>query len=155
MITKSDILILLDEQSEKGVNIDRYLQELYQTTSIPISVIKFLNDNRSFDVAQFYEKIRRSYNKKKSDLYINIVKELDNVEDVLTTLSSYVLQANIFAKKLDDDAKEMFYRSSRLEEVTGVLNNYYKTYDIDKCVRLLSLLKADIKLFEGLKEDKQ
>lgn len=155
MITKSDILILLDEQSEKGVNIDRYLQELYQTTSIPISVIKFLNDNRSFDVAQFYEKIRRSYNKKKSDLYINIVKELDNVEDVLTTLSSYVLQANIFAKKLDDDAKEMFYRSSRLEEVTGVLNNYYKTYDIDKCIRLLSLLKADIKLFEGLKEDKQ
>ena len=32
-----------------------------------------------------------------------------------------------------------------------VLNNYYKTYDIDKCRIVLSLIKADIKLFEEIR----
>ena len=110
-----------------------------------------MNYNRSFDVANFYEKIRYNYNKKRSDLYLNIVKELDNVEDVLTTLASYNLQVLLYARKLDD--KEMFYRNSRVEEVTRVLNNYYKTFDIDSCIKILSLIKADIKLFEAIRKE--
>lgn len=153
MVTKSDITILLNDLQEKGVDINGYLKELYSTSSIPLNIIKFLNDNRSFDVANFYEKIRYNYNKKRSDLYLNIVKELDNVEDVLTTLASYNLQVLLYAKKIED--KEMFYRNSRVEEVTRVLNNYYKTFDIDSCIKILSLIKADIKLFEAIKKDKE
>lgn len=153
MVTKSDITILLNDLQERGIDINRYLKELYSTSSIPLNVIKFLNDNRSFDVANFYEKIRRNYNKKRSDLYLNIVKELDNVDDVLTTLASYNLQVLLYGRNVED--KEMFYRNSRVEEVTRVLNNYYKTFDIDSCVKILSLIKADIKLFEAVKKNAQ
>lgn len=155
MITKGDVTILLNDLQEKGVDINGYLKELYSTSSIPSSIIKFLNENRSFDIANFYEKLRHNYNKKRSDLYLNIVKELDdNVEEVLTTLASYNLQVLLYAKSLED--KEMFYRNSRVEEVTRVLNNYYKTFDIESCVKVLSLIKADIKVFESLrKEDKE
>ena len=55
----------------------------------------------------------------------------------------------LFARKLDN--KELFYKFSRVEEVTRVLNNYYKTYDIEKCRLILSLIKADLKLFEAIK----
>ena len=151
MVTKSDITILLNDLQERDIDINGYLKELYSTSSIPLNVIKFLNDNRSFDVANFYEKIRRNYNKKRSDLYLNIVKELDNVDDVLTTLASYNLQVLLYGRNVED--KEMFYRNSRVEEVTRVLNNYYKTFDIDSCVKILSLIKADIKLFESVKKN--
>jgi DNA-binding Lrp family transcriptional regulator len=155
MITKSDVTILLNDLQERGVDINGYLRELYSTPSIPSNIIKFLNENRSFDIANFYEKLRHNYNKKRSDLYLNIVKELDdNVEEVLTTLASYNLQVLLYARNLED--KEMFYRNSRVEEVTRVLNNYYKTFDIESCIKVLSLIKADIKVFESLrKEDKE
>lgn len=151
MITKSDVTLLLNDLQDKGIDINGYVRELYSTSSIPANILKFLNDNRSFDIANFYEKLRRNYNKKRSDLYINIVKEdTDDIEEVLTTLASYNLQVLLYARQLED--KEMFYRNSRVEEVTRVLNNYYKTFDLEKCVKLLSLIKADIKAFESLKE---
>ena len=151
MITKSDITLLLNDLQDKGIDINGYVRELYSTSSIPTNIIKFINDNRSFDIANFYEKLRRNYNKKRSDLYINIVKEdIDDIEEVLTTLASYNLQVLLYARQVKD--KEMFYRNSRVEEVTRVLNNYYKTFDLEKCVKLLSLIKADIKAFESLKE---
>lgn len=149
MITKGDITLLLDDLKERGIDINGYLKELYSTPTIPVNIIKFLNDNRGFDIANFYEKLRYNYNHKRSDLYLNIVKELDDVEDVLTTLASYNLQVLLYARKVKD--KEMFYRNSRVDEVTKVLNDYYDTFDIDKCVKVLSLIKADIKLFEQLK----
>ena len=151
MITKSDVTLLLNDLQDKGIDINGYVRELYLTSSIPANILKFLNDNRSFDIANFYEKLRRNYNKKRSDLYINIVKEdTDDIEEVLTTLASYNLQVLLYARQVKD--KEMFYRNSRVEEVTRVLNNYYKTFDLEKCVKLLSLIKADIKAFESLKE---
>lgn len=151
MITKSDVTLLLNDLQDKGIDINSYVRELYSTSSIPTNIIKFINDNRSFDIANFYEKLRRNYNKKRSDLYINIVKEdTDDIEKVLTTLASYNLQVLLYARQVED--KEMFYRNSRVEEVTRVLNNYYKTFDLEKCVKLLSLIKADIKAFESLKE---
>lgn len=150
MITKNDILLLLTELQNKGEDVNTYINSLYKTKDIPLSTIKYINDKRQIDVVDFYEKIRKSYNNKKSDLYINIVKEtLDNLDDILTTLASYNLQVLLFARKLDN--KEAFYRATRVEEVTRVLNNYYKTFDIDKCRLMLSLIKADIKLFEAIK----
>lgn len=149
MLKKTDVLLLLTELQDNGIEVDRYIKQLYKTSNIPLDIIKFINDNRQIDVAQFYEKLRSNYNKKKSDLYINIVKEIDDLDDILTTLAAYNLQVLLFSKKLDN--KELFFKASRVEEVTRVLNNYYKTYDIDKCRLVLSLIKADIKLFEEIR----
>jgi hypothetical protein len=148
MLKKTDILMLLTELQDSGINVDHYIRQLYKTSSIPLDIVKFINDNRQIDVAQFYEKLRSNYNKKKSDLYINIVKEIDDLDEILTTLAAYNLQVLLFSKKLDN--KELFFKASRVEEVTRVLNNYYKTYDIEKCRLVLSLIKADIKLFEEI-----
>ena len=149
MIKKTDILMLLTELQEKGEDVSKYIKTLYKTPEIPLDTIKFINEHRELDVVSFYEKVRSNYNHKKSDLYINIVKETDDLSEILTTLAAYNLQVLLFAKKLTN--KDAFYKASRVEEVTRVLNNYYKTYDIDKCRLLLTLIKADIKLFEGIK----
>ena len=150
MIKKTDLVMLLTDLQDRGENVSKELTSLYKTTSIPLDIIKFVNNKRPLDVAQFYEKLRYNYNHKRSDLYINIVKEVDDIKEVLTTLSAYNLQVLLYARKLDDP--EMFYRNSRVEEVTRVLNNYYKTYDISACNTVLSLIKADIKLFEEVKD---
>ena len=150
MIKKHDILLLLTELQDNGEDVSKYISTLYKTKDIPIETIKFINDKREIDVAAFYERLRSNYNHKKSDLYINIVKEdLTNLDEILTTLAAYNLQVLLFARKLDN--KELFYKFSRVEEVTRVLNNYYKTYDIEKCRLILSLIKADLKLFEAIK----
>lgn len=149
MLKKSDILTLLMALRESGEPVDTYISNLYKRVEIDPNTIKFINDKREIDLARFYEKLRKSYNSKHSTLYINIVKEDIPLEDILTTLASYNLQALLFAKKVDN--KDLFYRASRVEEVTRVLNNYYKTYDIDQCKTVLTLIKADIKLFEALK----
>ena len=149
MLKKTDVLMLLTELQENGENVDKYIKNLYKGVAIPLDTIKFINDHRQLDVAQFYEKIRSNYNHKKSDLYINIVKDIDDLDEILTTLAAYNLQVLLFGRKIQN--KEMFYKASRAEEVTRVLNNYYKTYDIDKCRLVLSLIKADIKLFEEIR----
>lgn len=149
MINKNDLFLLLNELKEKGVDINGYVKELYSTSTVPLNVIKFINEHRSLDIANFYEKLRYNYNHKKSDLYINIVKEVEDLESILTTLAAYNLQVLLYAKKIRD--KETFFRNTRVEEVTKVLNTYYKTFDIDACSKLLSLIKADIKLFESIK----
>ena len=150
MIKKNDILLLLTELQDNGEDVSKYISTLYKTKDIPIETIKFINNKREIDVASFYERLRSNYNHKKSDLYINIVKEdLNDLDEILTTLAAYNLQVLLFARKLDN--KELFYKFSRVEEVTRVLNNYYKTYDIEKCRLILTLIKADLKLFEAIK----
>ena len=150
MIKKNDILLLLTELQDNGEDVSKYISTLYKTKDIPIETIKFINNKREIDVASFYERLRSNYNHKKSDLYINIVKEdLTDLDEILTTLAAYNLQVLLFARKLDN--KELFYKFSRVEEVTRVLNNYYRTYDIEKCRIILSLIKADLNLFEAIK----
>ena len=73
MITKNDCILLLTELEERGIDTKSALREAI-SQGPTISVIKFINDNRQLDLTTFYEKIRKSYNNKKSSLYINIVK---------------------------------------------------------------------------------
>lgn len=150
MVTKNDLILLLTEMEEAGVDVDKYLLKATISNSINLEVLKFINDNRQLDVAAFYELIRKNYNSKKSPLYKNIVREeLAEPEDVLTTLAALNLQILLFAKKLDNN--EMFLKHSRAEEITRVLNSYYKTYDLIPCFKLLKLIKADLKAFESIK----
>ena len=150
MVTKNDLILLLTEMEEAGVDVDKYLLKATISNNIDLEVLKFINDNRQLDVAAFYELIRKNYNSKKSPLYKNIVREeLAEPEDVLTTLAALNLQILLFAKKLDNN--EMFLKHSRAEEITRVLNNYYKTYDLIPCFKLLKLIKADLKVLESIR----
>lgn len=150
MVTKNDLILLLTEMEESGIDVEKYLLKASISNNINLEVLKFINDNRQLDVANFYEMIRKNYNTKKSPLYKNIVKEeLKDSKDVLTTLSALNLQILLFAKKLDDD--KMFLKHSRAEEITRVLNTYYRNYDLIPCFKLLKLIKADLKAFESIK----
>ena len=74
MITKNDCYLLLAEIKENGVDTNQVMKRLVSMSSPDIEVIKFINDNRELDLTRFYEKLRYSYNHKKSNLYKNIVK---------------------------------------------------------------------------------
>jgi len=149
MITKNDIILLLTELQENNINVDNYLRKTILSESINLDALKFINDNRQLDVAKFYELLRKNNNSKKSPLYKNIVKEeLSSADDVLTTLAALNLQILLFAKKLDDN--QMFLKHSRGEEITKVLNNYYATYDLIPCYKLLKLIKADLVALEHI-----
>ena len=147
MVTKTDLVLLLTELQDSGIEVKNYLSKVLSSPSVSLDVLKFINDQRQFDVASFYELLRKNYNSKKSPLYKNIVKEdLGDPQEALTTLAALNLQILLFAKKLQDD--KMFLKHSRAEEITRVLNNYYKTYDLIPCLKLLKLVKADLVAFE-------
>ena len=146
MITKNDILLLLTELQESGADVNAYFTKAITAPNVSLEVLKFINDQRQLDVAAFYELLRKNYNSKKSPLYKNIVREDVKPEEVLTTLAALNLQILLFAKKLEDD--KMFLKHSRAEEITRVLNNYYKTYDLLPCLKLVKLIKADLVAFE-------
>ena len=147
MLTKNDLLLLLTEIEATGKDVDLLITKLLKVDTISYEVLKFINDERQFDVSVFYELLRKNYNKKRSSLYINLVKEdTDASAEVLVTLSALNLQIMLFAKKLPDS--KMFLKHSRAEEITRVLNNYHKTYDLIPCLKLLKLIKADLVAFE-------
>jgi len=146
MITKNDCLLLLSELKGQGVNTDEQFAKLLKQSEPTIETIAFINENRQLDLTAFYKKLKKSYNKKNSKLYINIVKDIDDPVDVLTTLSALETQVLLFAKGLEN--KQMFLRHARAEEISLVLHNYFKTYDITNCIKLLRLIKSDIKALE-------
>lgn len=150
MITRNDCLLLLADMSDNGIDTEDATRKLVMSNDVPIEVIKFINDHRQLDLSAFYEKLRKSYNNKKSNLYINLVKEdLDEPSKLLSTLASLQLQILLFSDKAED--REMFLRHSRAREVALVLSNYFKTYDLTNCVKLLRLVKADLKALESIK----
>lgn len=147
MLTRNDLILLLTEIEHTGIDVSKQLNLLFRSEKIPTSVLRFINEARPFDVAEFYEMLRKSYNQKKSPLYLNLVREeFNDPNEVLTTLSALNLQIMLFARKLDDN--KMFLKHSRGEEITAVLNNYYKTYDLIPCLKALRVIKADLKSFE-------
>lgn len=149
MITKNDCLLLLADLEDSGIDTKEALRELSKN-GMTIEIIKFINDNRQLDLSAFYEKLRWSYNHKKSQLYKNIVKEIENPQEVLTTLSAMMTQILLFSKNVED--KQLFLRHARAQEISAVLTNYFKTYDISTSIKLLRLIKADLKCLESVKE---
>ena len=148
MITKNDCLLLLYDIKSKGVDTDEQIKALVSSPTLPIEVIKFINDNRQLDLLDFYEKIRKNYNKKKSNLYINIVKEIEEPNEVLTTLSAMLTQILLFSKGVSD--KQMFLRHARANDICKVLGLYFSNYDLTNCLKLLRVIKADICVCEHI-----
>ena len=149
MITKNDCLTILVALEDKGINIDKPMRKLVTAKDIPTEVLKFILDNRGIEVANFYEMLRKKHNQKKSPLYHNIVKDIEDTDEIITTLACLLVQITLYGNKLPAN-KEIFQREVRAEEITRVLNNYYNTVDYAQCLALLKLLKADLLVLEHI-----
>ena len=148
MVTKRDCILLLTEMSNSGVNVDDMLKKAMSSVDVDEDVLKYLNDSRQIDANAFYEKLRKSYNQKKSTLYKNIVTcdEVDCTETALTTLASLNLQILLFASKVEN--YRVFLRSVRFEEINQAMLNYSRTYDLVPCIQVHQIIKSDLKVFE-------
>ena len=147
MITKNDCLSILTKLDESGVSgANSYVRKLVVARDIPLEVLKFISDNRGLEVSKFYEMLRKSHNQKKSPLYTNILKEVDDPQEVITTLSCLLTQILLYGKKLDN--RDQFFREVRAEELTRVLNNYFKTGLYEECLHLIKVLKSDLLVLE-------
>lgn len=152
MITRRDCLLLLSELAAHGVDTNAMTRLALKSQDVNIDVIKFINDNRQLDANAFYEKVRKSYNHKKSNLYKNIVTcdEVDCSDSVLTTLAALNLQILLFMDKVSDT--RMFLAHTRFEEINQALLNYSKTFDLVPCIKVLQIVKADLKAFEYINQ---
>lgn len=150
MISKNDLILLLTDLQEKGIDVDKELNATIKS-GVTVDTIGFVNAHRQLDLHKFYEKIRKSYNEKHSNLYINIVREIEDVTKVLTTLSALETQILIFSKGAEN--REMFLRHSRALEISRVLSNYFQTYDLKPCIKLLQLIKADLKCLQEVSKN--
>lgn len=149
MITKNDCLTLLVSLEDKGIDIDRPMKKLVTSREIPMDVLKFILDYRGIEVANFYEMLRKKHNQKKSPLYHNIVKDITDVDEIITTLACLLVQITLYSKKLQSN-KDIFQREIRAEEITRVLNHFYTTGEFDQCIALIKLLKADLLVLEHI-----
>ena len=148
-LNKNDLLLLLTEMQEKGMDVKPQINTLVHSSTLPIEVLKFINKQKPLEIVNFYEHMRYNHNHKKSNLYGNIVKEIDEPQEVLSTLSALLTQIILWSKNVDD--KTTFLNHSRASEISAVLLNYFKTYDITQALTLLKLVKADIKCLESIK----
>ena len=144
MISKSDVFLLATDLMNHGVDMTDDINLLMSSSSIPISVLKKINGYKSLDIINFYEKLRKSYNSKKSKLYINIMKADENIikdpKTILTTLSALLNQ--ILQYKVDDQVT--FYTQARADEISKVLSIYFDSFNLEPASKLLALFKADI-----------
>ena len=151
MISKSDVVLLLTDLHEKGIDVNKEISELYKSPTIPLSILKKINDSRPLEILQFYEKLRDSYNKKRSKLYINIMKANENAitesKTILTTLSALLNQILQF----ECEDKTRFYKNARVDEILKVLELYLSTGNINPALKLLNLFKIDIKALESIR----
>lgn len=148
MLQKTDVILLLTDLQEQGIDVKDQLNKTIVSPTVQLDVLKFINDHRSLDVTEFYKHIRKSYNNKRSDLYVNIMKEVEDPQELLTTLASFSLQSILYSKNVSN--KQMFLRHARLEDVEKCLLDYAQTYSLINCQNLISLLRADIKAVEAL-----
>ena len=88
MVSRNDLILILTELQEEGIDTTEQMRKVFTSSEFPVDVIRFINENREMDINKFYTHIRKSYNQKRSKLYINIMKEIEDTNDVLTTLAS-------------------------------------------------------------------
>ena len=63
MLSKNDLILILSELEEtQNIDATKMITDLISSKSIPLNVVKFINDRRPLAVTNFYEHIRKSYN---------------------------------------------------------------------------------------------
>jgi hypothetical protein len=89
MISKNSLILLLSElQATHKIDTTKQITEVASSQTISMDILKFINNYRELDICKFYTHLRKSYNQKKSKLYINIMKDITDPTEVLTTLAS-------------------------------------------------------------------
>lgn len=146
MITKNDCMTILVKLEDEGIDINSIMKKLVISKDVPIEVLKFINDNRGFEVSNFYEMLRVKHNKEKSPIYTNIVRCLDEDVDVITTLTALLLQISLYNKKLPMSTN--FLKEVRAKEIGSVIHDYYNTFDETRARTLLSVIRADLLVLE-------
>lgn len=149
MITKNDCLSILVKLEDSGIpEAGIYIKKLIIAKDPSIEVLRFISKSRGMEISNFYEMLRKNHNQKKSPLYTNILKEVSNPKEVIITLSCLQTQILLYGSKLDNAA--IFYKEARAEEISRVLNTYFKTGSLDECQTLLRLIKSDLLVLEHI-----
>lgn len=152
MITKNDCLLLLSELQDKGLETKPYVIKVLKDNNVNLEVLKFINDNRKLELTEFYNFLRNRYNEKKSKLYKEIVQiDEKQPKDIVVTLSSLLTQILLYSNKVEN--KQLFLRHSRADEISKVLVKYFQDYDVQLCVSMMNLLKADLKACEYISKN--
>ena len=152
MITKNDCLLLLSELQDKGLETKPYVMKVLKDNNVNLEVLKFINDNRKLELTEFYNFLRNRYNEKKSKLYKEIVQINEKQpKDIVVTLSSLLTQILLYSNKVEN--KQLFLRHSRADEISKVLVKYFQDYDVQLCVSMMNLLKADLKACEYISKN--
>lgn len=151
MLQKTDLILLLTTIQEEHPELDvrDYIDSTIRTQGINLEVLKFINEVRPLEVRNFYEKLRKSYNDKRSNLYINIMKSDETeLKQTMIVLTSLLNQIMIFADKVED--KQLFLKHARADELCKAVLVYLTKYDIQPAVKLLQLVKADLKTLQEI-----
>lgn len=149
MISKNDIVLMLINIQDSGIDVGTRINDVLTSSSVSTDVLKFINSSRPLDIIAFYERLRYNYNNHRSPLYKNIVKDTEDVNEVLSTLSAYALQVQLYSKHVEE--VEEFFKHSKVKDVCRVLSNYYTNYNIEDAIKMLKVIKTDLKLFESVK----
>ncbi len=149
MLTKSDCLSILVKMEDAGIDVRNNMKELLISKDIPTKVLEFIVKNKWIEAGNFYEMLRKKHNQKKSPLYVNILKDIENEDQCITTLVCLLVQINLYSNKLEKD-KDLFLKEIRAEELLKVLHEYYSTKDSSSCLNLLKLIKTDLLVLECL-----
>lgn len=150
MITKEDCLSILVRLSDEGINTDKELAITAASKEVPFEILKFIYNKRGTYLSDFCGMLRRKHNQGKSPLYINIMKEITDKKDVITTVTALLMQITLFGTKLTDDQRETFYKEARVNLILSVLADYYNYDNYDKCIALLKVFKADMLVAEAV-----
>lgn len=149
MLTKNDCLSILVRLEDSGISeAKQYTRKLLLAKEPPIDVLRFIASQQGIEASNFYEMLRKSHNKKKSPLYTNILRSVGDTKEVVTTLSCMITQILLYGSKLENP--NAFYSEIRAEEISRVLNNYFATGSIEKCLLMLQIIKSDLLVFEYL-----
>ena len=89
---------------------------------IVFEVLKFINDRRQFDVASFYEKLRKNHNDKKSPLYKNIVSDIEAIADTVLLLKNGKIIKNGSIMKTSSKVAEQ-YAAQMKDEIKARMND--------------------------------
>lgn len=149
MLQVNDLVLILTDMDASGdAGAKEQLLKALRSPLVSTDTIKYINDRRPLDVTKFYERVRKNYNDKRSNLYKNIVRDIEDPDEAISTLSAFLLNLFLYSKHVEDANKQLFFKHVRAEEVSRVLNKFYKDYDVTSAIKLLRLIKADLVCFE-------
>jgi hypothetical protein len=147
MITKNDCLTILVKLEDSGISEARpYIRKLMIAREPSVDILKFIAQQRGFEIGHFYEMLRRSHNEKKSPLYTNILKEVTDTKEITVTLSCLLTQILLYGSKLENPFT--FYRAARAQEISEVLTEYFESGNLDRCYTMLKVIKSDLLVME-------